>query len=1348
MDASVLYLTLALALFSFFCSTYTTLRTLLPLLPDHPLNRRTAGSAIGSFAPAASPSETTPRLKSAQRFAAYLSVVDIFAAVVLVWEMSTAVSGNSQLGDSKLAAARIYLATTARPTLLLVVAILSYTNVCLGRSIALGKADSIVWAPALAVYAVGGGLAALPKVGGSNVWIGLISWLSLVTAVVTVCFGRLLVAILRDKMVSPADLPYGNYLSTFHNNFSGLSTSFVNSIGRSSSTINLPTQPKNAPSIFEGKASTPSRASAEDGDFDYRHDFRSPTPGSTYGLIDQSASALSGRSTPQLGPRLHIYEDAREILDYDKADSQTTTSRRSMSSIASRASTYLSPGGLVAGSAVRNAVKVQEAWGGQTPPGTGHSPAVELSSKEARGALIRIGGHLASCLLGYAFVAPFVISRLVHPSGSVPLVASLLLVIGVCQPGVILAWQCWSSEGFWFRRQQPPIPKSSSALALEKLEVVVENEKGDFRVESRASTVRTYKDSLPGIVPDGVDCNPTQRGKLGRAISMLEAHPKLQLLPSPTAQVSITSAVQSASTGHARLRSLKLSKATTGSFGETGKTRPRTGSGASRKTVCGFEHHARHVSAPLDPTDTSLIVSLLKAKKRASDSHRQPSRERIPFGFKDSNARERPASTGFCSKPPLASPSFAPSADFNALIRELTLSSVDSRPHMDSPPPVPPLAQEIDYLSAQVLPKLVPSIKLGNSVTVASKNAPPPRPPWMGPAPIDEYRFGSFASRRSRLSGRFSFAGVSKAEPAKVTDASEVWVSVDTPEVDEELSPPSVSPASIRADKPVRLSSPTAEHLPHGDEKTTHTCTASSGTRLDISFEWEDGASEVLDAGTLADDSSSDDNGDSDAEIAAFEAHRRARQALPPLSPTFATSISQGVYLKSSPSIRHPHSPNGSVVLRGSQVFSEEEDVRTGRIQCATVRPISRQSDSSSTEMMHSYGLRSTHVPVASVTSSRSFASLSSLTSQGFHNMMASQSWHGGNSDSALSSDEQQRRSQPNSRPLSLLSQRDVNVMSSDESSERELQKVSHHRAATGLRDSNSHSALPRLPLPPIPAESDEDHNEVLKTPTLTPSNHQRRPSRTPCDVDLSKPTSATSSSRVPARTPPNATSRSRARAKTAFDNLRPSLAGPSLRYLSSYSPTRSSPTEAPTREYFYDVDVHGQLFLSTTKQRNVATAYRDPRFLSTLYTRIRRNLSEDERSQAVRQQGYEFQSDCMGERNWVRPDRDGTVLVFQSLEEGELHYGGSLTTPFNPATLRVDPESGYLFHPSPLPSRRRAAETSRYGPYSLLKSSLVLEHFASSLEYDDDGRGSFEYQGKRFDLEKLEECDVWRRAD
>lgn len=52
----------------FVASTYTTLRTLLPLLPGHPLVRRSVD------APEA---DKRPRLKSAQRFTAYLSLVDI-----------------------------------------------------------------------------------------------------------------------------------------------------------------------------------------------------------------------------------------------------------------------------------------------------------------------------------------------------------------------------------------------------------------------------------------------------------------------------------------------------------------------------------------------------------------------------------------------------------------------------------------------------------------------------------------------------------------------------------------------------------------------------------------------------------------------------------------------------------------------------------------------------------------------------------------------------------------------------------------------------------------------------------------------------------------------------------------------------------------------------------------------------------------------------------------------------------------------------------------------------------------------------------------------------------------------
>jgi hypothetical protein len=61
---------------SFICSAYTTLRTLLPLLPLHALERRVTGSAGLPYgaAPAPTIKEKSRRLKSAQRFTTYLAV--------------------------------------------------------------------------------------------------------------------------------------------------------------------------------------------------------------------------------------------------------------------------------------------------------------------------------------------------------------------------------------------------------------------------------------------------------------------------------------------------------------------------------------------------------------------------------------------------------------------------------------------------------------------------------------------------------------------------------------------------------------------------------------------------------------------------------------------------------------------------------------------------------------------------------------------------------------------------------------------------------------------------------------------------------------------------------------------------------------------------------------------------------------------------------------------------------------------------------------------------------------------------------------------------------------------------
>ncbi|GAA5896596.1 hypothetical protein JCM5296_004185 [Sporobolomyces johnsonii] len=182
-------------------------------------------------------------------------------------------------------------------------------------------------------------------------------------------------------------------------------------------------------------------------------------------------------------------------------------------------------------------------------------------------------------------------------------------------------------------------------------------------------------------------------------------------------------------------------------------------------------------------------------------------------------------------------------------------------------------------------------------------------------------------------------------------------------------------------------------------------------------------------------------------------------------------------------------------------------------------------------------------------------------------------------------------------------------------------------------------------------------------------------------------------------------------------------------------------------RTYLYDVDHHGQLFLSSTKHRTIATCYRDPTFLRTFYARLKRNDEGNEEATQLRKKGYEFVSLCMGEMNYLRPDREASALVFQDLQGLELVYAGDLTVPFDPTSLRVDSLTGYLFHPSPTPGRARD-KVSPYGPYSLLRSSLVMERFSHSLELDDERGGSFEYEGKRYDIGVLKEGDVYRRQD
>ena len=60
-------------------------------------------------------------------------------------------------------------------------------------------------------------------------------------------------------------------------------------------------------------------------------------------------------------------------------------------------------------------------------------------------------------------------------------------------------------------------------------------------------------------------------------------------------------------------------------------------------------------------------------------------------------------------------------------------------------------------------------------------------------------------------------------------------------------------------------------------------------------------------------------------------------------------------------------------------------------------------------------------------------------------------------------------------------------------------------------------------------------------------------------------------------------------------------------------------------REYFYYIDVHGQLFLHETTPKNITSCFKDKSFLDFFITRIVRN----DKQNSYYKQGFHFKSPC-----------------------------------------------------------------------------------------------------------------------
>ena len=150
----------------------------------------------------------------------------------------------------------------------------------------------------------------------------------------------------------------------------------------------------------------------------------------------------------------------------------------------------------------------------------------------------------------------------------------------------------------------------------------------------------------------------------------------------------------------------------------------------------------------------------------------------------------------------------------------------------------------------------------------------------------------------------------------------------------------------------------------------------------------------------------------------------------------------------------------------------------------------------------------------------------------------------------------------------------------------------------------------------------------------------------------------------------------------------------------------RSCSTRSSPRSYNYVVDHSGAVHLDSARERTLATAYRDKKFLDELYRGLRRR------------RGGKWASQCLGEYSLLRADTGDPnadreiIVVFDKLDDDDgLGYAGTLREAFDPSRLRWC-ASGRLYH--------ELTTASRFGELGLV-GSHVAHGLSERLDVRDD---------------------------
>ncbi|EQC33346.1 hypothetical protein SDRG_09322 [Saprolegnia diclina VS20] len=143
---------------------------------------------------------------------------------------------------------------------------------------------------------------------------------------------------------------------------------------------------------------------------------------------------------------------------------------------------------------------------------------------------------------------------------------------------------------------------------------------------------------------------------------------------------------------------------------------------------------------------------------------------------------------------------------------------------------------------------------------------------------------------------------------------------------------------------------------------------------------------------------------------------------------------------------------------------------------------------------------------------------------------------------------------------------------------------------------------------------------------------------------------------------------------------------------------------QAERRNYFYYVDLQGQLFLEDMVPKNIATSLKSPKFLKFFFHMLRPHAATDLQYVTAFLE-YPYRSPCGPEMNYIKAA--DTPIVVTELQKHEAQWllrtnaDPEADVPFAPSSLAISASTGRLYH---------WTESKYVQGYSLVRSQVAVD--------------------------------------